>query len=159
MRELGRDPNDSKMIYARLGRYGPMLQKGLAEDSEEKADFRRSAGRDFFGRHHPGRGFGAFPVAATNRQDEGRARTIYAKHGPYGPYLEVGDKTLRVPLKEEDPLTISLEQSAGADRCQEGRGERRRLSQTSADLRIINGPYGPYITDGKKNGKIPKKDR
>ena len=156
MRELGRDPNDGKMIYARLGRYGPMLQKGLAEDSEEKPTFAALPAETSLEDITLEEALELFRLPRLiGKMKEGE--TIYAKHGPYGPYLEVGDKTLRVPLKEEDPLTISLEQTLELIDAKREE-EKKKVIADFGDLRIINGPYGPYITDGKKNGRIPKKD-
>ncbi len=156
MRELGLDPNDQKMIYARLGRYGPMLQKGLAEDSQDKPSFAALPADISFEDITLEEALELFKLPRLLGQTLG-GEDVQAKRGPYGPYLEVGDKVLRVPFKEEDPLTIRLEEALKLIDAKEEE-ERKKIIADFGDLKILNGRYGPYITDGVKNGRIPKKD-
>jgi DNA topoisomerase-1 len=79
---------------------------------------------------------------------------IKANIGRFGPYVQVG-KTF-VSIKGQDPLTISLEEARSAYAAKLEKDANKYVAQFNSGIQIINGPYGPYITDGKKNAKIPK---
>ena len=150
-REIGIHPKTKKPIFVRLGRFGPMLQMGEATD-EEKPAFA--------------------PVPPNMKMDEvtlddalilftlprvvgktPEGEEIVANHGPYGPYVKAGATS--VSIKPEDPLTVSVE------RANELIAEKRqqaanRVINDFGNIQVLNGRFGPYITDGKKNAKIPK---
>ena len=155
LREVGRDPNDDKMIYARLGKFGPMLQKGLAEDSEAKPIFATLPADLPLDKVTLKEALPLFQLPrAIGETDDGQ--TIQAKRGPFGAYLEVGNKALRVSLSEEhDPLTIGLEQALELIE-QKREDDKKKVIADFGQLKILHGPYGPYITDGNKNCRIPK---
>ena len=81
--------------------------------------------------------------------------TIIANVGRFGPYVKYGSKY--ASLKEDDPYTVTLERAREVI-LQKQLADAARLIQDFPDagLQVLNGRYGPYITDKKKNAKIPK---
>src|SRR5690606_17999978 len=80
---------------------------------------------------------------------------IVANIGRFGPYLKYGNKY--VSLKEDDPYTITLDRALEVIRLKQ-EADAARIIKVFEDegLQVLNGRYGPYVTDGKKNAKIPK---
>lgn len=151
-RLLGHDPKSNQPIVARYGRYGPMLQRGETE-SEEKPDFAPlPEGKDLETvTLEEALEMFKLPrsVGATEAGEE-----IKANVGRFGPYIQVGK--LYVSIKEHDPLTIT---EAEARKLYAGKLEqeaKKHIAEFPGGIKILRGPYGPYITDGKKNARIPK---
>lgn len=153
MREVGLDPKDGKMIYARLGRRGPMLQKGLAEESKEKPLFAPLPDNTTIENVTLKQALSMFefPKLLGQNNDE---EDIWVKNGPFGAYLEMGK--LRLPLKDVDPKTVTLEQALSLFEEKKEADRKKIIVEFGDKLKILNGIYGPYVTDGVKNGKIPK---
>ncbi|HWT56220.1 MAG TPA: type I DNA topoisomerase [Candidatus Microsaccharimonas sp.] len=150
-REVGKDPKSGKPIMARFGRYGPMLQRGETE-SEEKPDFAplpKDATIDTVTLEQALEAFKLPRVVGTTEDGQ----EIKAAIGRFGPYIQVGK--LYISLKEDDPLTI-VEPKARELYLAKLAAEAAKQIQNFGKIRILNGQYGPYITDGKKNAKIPK---
>ena len=152
MRTVGIDPKDGKTIYARIGRFGPYLQKGTAQDSDEKPlsaqipdgkTIETVSLKEAITMFNLPRLIGSHPDGSQ----------IMAKSGPYGAYLE--NNKIRVPLKEYDPFSISLEEAIRLIEAKK-EAENNKIVVTFNGLKIVRGPFGPYITDSKKNAKIPK---
>jgi DNA topoisomerase-1 len=81
--------------------------------------------------------------------------TIVANVGRFGPYVKYGDKY--VSLKSDDPYTVSLERALEVIRLKQEADANRIIAVFSGEgIQVLNGRYGPYVTDGKKNAKIPK---
>jgi DNA topoisomerase-1 len=77
--------------------------------------------------------------------------------GRFGPYAQFGAKKYVSLKKEDDPYTITLERAVQLIREKiEVEAARVIRDFPEAGIQVLNGRYGPYITDGKKNGKIPK---
>jgi DNA topoisomerase-1 len=77
--------------------------------------------------------------------------------GRFGPYAQYGTKKYVSLKKEDDPYTITLERALQLiHEKQEIEANRIIQEFAGSDIQVLNGRYGPYITDGKKNGKIPK---
>jgi DNA topoisomerase-1 len=157
-RELGTDPKSGKPVIARFGRFGPMLQLGETGNAKDKET--------------PKPKFAPLPAGATldnvtleqalpmfnlprevGKTEDGE--TIYADIGRFGPYVKVG-KTF-VSIKGQDPLLIS-ESEARTLIKDKAAVEAKRVIADYGQLKILRGPYGPYITDGKKNARIPKEE-
>jgi DNA topoisomerase-1 len=79
---------------------------------------------------------------------------IIANIGRFGPYIKVGDKF--VSIKPLDPHTISLKESLEIYGAKEKADSDKYIAIFKSGIKVIRGQYGPYITDGKKNAKIPK---
>jgi DNA topoisomerase-1 len=152
-RELGKDPATGKPVTVRLGRYGPFVQIG-SKDDEEKPKF---AGL------RPGQKMDAINLADAldlfqlprTLGETAEGETITANVGRFGPYLKYGSKY--VSLKEDDPYTVTLERGLEVIRLKkEADANRLILDFPDHGIQVLNGRYGPYITDKKKNAKIPK---
>jgi DNA topoisomerase-1 len=150
-REIGKDPKSGKPIMARFGRYGPMLQRGETE-SEEKPDFAplpKDATLDTVTLEQALEAF-KLPRVVGATED---GQEIKAAIGRFGPYIQVGK--LYVSLKEDDPLTIEEPKARELYKAKL-EAEAAKTISNFGKIKILNGQYGPYITDGKKNAKIPK---
>jgi DNA topoisomerase-1 len=79
---------------------------------------------------------------------------IKANIGRFGPYIQV-DKTY-VSIKPLDPHTITLEEAVGLYKAKLEKDANKYIAEFDSGIKVVNGPYGPYVTDGKKNAKIPK---
>ncbi len=154
MREVGIDPSDGKMIYARSGRFGPMLQKGRAEDQEEKPGFAPMPKEASITTVTLEQALEMFKLPRTLGKDETTGDDIKANVGRFGPYVQVGK--LYASIKDGDPKTITLEEAKVLIADKRDADKKKVIAEFSGGVRILNGPYGPYITDGKKNARIPK---
>jgi DNA topoisomerase-1 len=152
-RELGKDPATGKPVTVRMGRFGPFVQIGTRDD-EEKPQF---AGL------RPGQKMDAVTLAdamelfklprTLGQTAEGEP--VVANVGRFGPYLKYGSKY--VSLKEDDPYEVTLERALELIRQKKETDANRIISDFGAEgLQVLNGRYGPYVTDGRKNAKVPK---
>jgi DNA topoisomerase-1 len=151
-RELGTDPKTGKPVMARFGRYGPMLQRGETE-SEEKPAFAPLPAGTTMDNVTLEQALKMFELPRTvGTTADGQE--IKANIGRFGPYIQI-DK-LYVSIKPMGPFDID---ETEARRLYEEKLEKeanKYIQQFPGGINVINGPYGPYITDGKKNAKIPK---
>jgi DNA topoisomerase-1 len=77
--------------------------------------------------------------------------------GRFGPYVQFGAKKYVSLKKEDDPYTITDERARQLIHEKiEIEAARTIREFPEAGIQVLNGRFGPYITDGKKNGKIPK---
>ncbi len=151
-RELGTDPKTGKPIFARFGRYGPMLQKGNAED-EEKPVFAPLPADTTINNVTFEQALEMFNLPrVVGKTEDGEE--ITANIGRFGPYIKVG-KTF-VSIKPHDPMTIDETAARELYKAKKETEANRYIKKFSGKLAIVRGPYGPYITDGKKNARIPK---
>ena len=152
-RELGKDPATGKPIAVRMGRFGPFVQIGTKDDEEKP----RFAGL------RPGQKMDSITLAdamelfklprTLGETPEGE--TIVANVGRFGPYVKYGSKY--ASLKEDDPYTVTLERALEVIRLKKEADANRIIQDfAEAGIQVLNGRYGPYITDKKKNAKIPK---
>ncbi|MEN8131507.1 MAG: topoisomerase C-terminal repeat-containing protein, partial [Pseudomonadota bacterium] len=80
---------------------------------------------------------------------------VEANIGRFGPYVKYGKKY--VSIKDEDPHTITLDQALELIKVKQAADANRVVQQFAKnDIQVLNGRYGPYITNGKKNARIPK---
>jgi DNA topoisomerase-1 len=149
---IGTDPKTGKMIYARFGRFGPMLQLGDTE-GEEKPQFAPMPKGSRIETVTLDEALKAFKlprlVGQTNEGED-----IKANIGRFGPYIQVGK--LFVSIKPLDPHDITLEQALELYAEKLKSEAEKNISDFGDGIKVLNGRYGPYITDGKKNAKIPK---
>ncbi len=153
MKELGTDPSNGKPVFARYGRYGPMLQRGEATD-DEKPDFAPLPAGATLDTVTIESALEMFKLPRTVGQtDDGQP--ILANIGRFGPYIQVGKKYYS--LKEHDPLSITEDEARviitlAADAAAKA---TIKVFETQG-IKILNGRFGPYATDGSKNARIPK---
>ncbi len=151
-REVGTDPKSGKPIIARFGRFGPMLQLG-ATDDDEKPEFAPMPKGAKIETVTIEQAMEAFKLPRTVGQTSD-GKDIKANIGRFGPYIQV-DK-LFVSIKPLDPHTISLEEALELYEAKLKSEAEKNISDFGDGIKVLNGRFGPYITDGKKNAKIPK---
>ena len=150
-RDIGTDPKTGKPIIARFGRFGPMLQLG-STDSDEKPHFAPLPRGTKISTVTLEQALKAFELPRLVGTTED-GQDINANIGRFGPYIQVGK--LYVSLKEDDPREIT-EAKARELYAAKLQAEAEKHIADFGDVKVLNGRFGPYITDGKKNAKIPK---
>ena len=151
-RDIGIDPKTNKPIIARFGRFGPMLQLGSTE-SEEKPQFAPMPAGKKIETITLEEALHAFKLPRTVGETKD-GKVIKANIGRFGPYIQV-DK-LFVSIKPLDPHDITLEQALELYDAKLKAEAEKNIADFGDGIKVLNGRYGPYITDGKKNAKIPK---
>ncbi len=152
-REIGTDPKTGKPILARFGRYGPMLQLGSTDDKDDKPQFAPLPAGSRIDTVTLEQALEMFKLPrVVGETKDGKA--IKANIGRFGPYIQV-DK-LFVSIKPEDPHTITLEKALELYDAKLKVEAEKNIADFGDGIKVLNGRYGPYITDGKKNAKIPK---
>jgi DNA topoisomerase-1 len=172
-KSLGKDPASGLEIFLKVGRFGPYVQRGTPEDAGKKgkpkmASLLRGMTPDTvdletavallsmpreLGRAVPAAGGEPVPVVAAN--------------GRFGPYLKWGEETRSIPAGES-PLSITLERAReilAQPKSMRGRGARvaakvlkemGKHPRSAADVRVLEGRYGSYVSDGKTNATVPQ---
>src|SRR3989344_2111934 len=156
-RTLGKDPKSGLPVIARFGRYGPVLQ--LGEAAKDKDDKTTPAPR--FAPLPEGVELDdvtleqALPMFNLPREvgKTTDGEIITANIGRYGPYVQVGK--LFVSIKGHDSFSIS-EEKARQLIHQKIKAQKEKVIADFGKLQVLNGPYGPYVTDGKRNTRVPK---
>jgi DNA topoisomerase I len=152
-RELGKDPATGKPVTVRMGRYGPFVQIGTKDD-EEKPKFAGLRPGQKMDSINFTEALDLFQLPRT-LGETANGETIVANVGRFGPYVKYGSKY--VSLKEDDPYTITHERALEVIRLKQEADANRIILDFSDDgIQVLNGRYGPYITDKKKNARIPK---
>ena len=151
-REVGIDPKSSKPILARFGRFGPMLQLG-ATDDEDKPRFAPLPKGTKIETVTLEQALEMFKLPRVVGQTED-GQDIKANIGRFGPYIQVGK--LFVSIKPEDPHTITLEKARELYAAKLQAEAEKNIADFGDGVKVLNGRFGPYITDGTKNAKIPK---
>ncbi|MCA9331611.1 type I DNA topoisomerase [Candidatus Saccharibacteria bacterium] len=152
-REVGTDPKTGKTIYARFGRFGPMLQLGDIEDKENKPQFAPMPRGAKIETVTIEQALHAFQLPRVVGQTDDN-QEIKANIGRFGPYIQVGK--LFVSIKPLDPHTITLEEAKDLYAAKLQAEAEKNIADFGDGIKVLKGRYGPYITDGKKNAKIPK---
>jgi len=154
-REIGIDPKSGKVILARFGRYGPMLQLGQSEDKENKPQFAPMPRGKKIESVTLKEALKAFELPReVGKTDDGEI--IKANIGRFGPYIQVG--RLFVSIKPLDPHTITLEEALELYKAKLKAEAEKNIADFGDGIKILNGRFGPYVTDGTKNVKIKKDD-
>ena len=152
-RVLGTDPTSGRQVSVKIGRFGPMVQVGLATD-EEKPRFAQLQKGQSIDTITLGEALELFALPRTLGEYEGEA--VVVNVGRFGPYVQHGKQYVSLPAGT-DPMAISLEE--GVELIEKKRQfEQQRQIKTfteNPDVEILNGRYGPYIAMGGKNYKIP----
>lgn len=153
-RLLGKDPKSGRNIYARIGRFGSMVQIGDAEE-EEKPRFASLQNDQTLETITLEEALELFKLPRTAGEYEGKE--MVAAVGRFGPYIRHDGKFYSIP-KEEDPLTISAEKAIEVieEKRESDRKKIIKEFDEEPEIRILRGRWGPYISFNKKNFKIPK---
>jgi DNA topoisomerase I len=153
-RELGKHPESGKPITVRMGRFGPFVQIGTKDDEEKPkfAGLRPGQKMDLIKLPEALELF-KLPV---NLGTTAEGEPVQANIGRFGPYIKYGAKyvSLKPP---DDPYTVNLERALEVIRLKKEADANRIIRDFGVDnIQVLNGRYGPYITDGKRNARIPK---
>ncbi|MDX1480793.1 MAG: DNA topoisomerase I [Woeseiaceae bacterium] len=153
-RELGTDPKSGKPVTVRMGRYGPFVQIGTKDDEEKP----RFAGL------RPGQKMNevtledALELFKLPRKlgETPSGEPVSASIGRFGPYVRYGDKYVSI-RGDDDPYTIELPRALELiEQKKKEDAERIILDFEDEGIQVLNGRYGPYITDKSKNARVPK---
>lgn len=152
-RELGTDPKSGKPVSVRLGRFGPYAQIG-DKDVDEKLEFASL---------RPGMSMHTITLEEAielfklpRKLGESTGEEVSVGIGRFGPFAKRGS-TYASLKKEDDPYTIDLARAVFLIEEKEEIARNRIIKEfADSDIQVLNGRFGPYISDGKLNGKIPK---
>jgi DNA topoisomerase-1 len=152
-RELGTDPKSGKPVTVRMGRYGPFVQIGTKDDEEKPkfaglrpgqkmTDIDLETAMELF----------KLPRKLGETED---GLPVLASVGRFGPYIRYGEKY--VSMKEDDPYTVELPRALEliAEKILAD-ANRLILDFEAEGIQVLNGRYGPYITNKEKNARVPK---
>ncbi len=154
MRELGTDPKTGKPVYTRIGRFGAFVQLGSKED-EEKPTFASLQKGQSTETITLSEALELLTLPKILGTDTESGEHIKVNIGRFGPYVQVG--TSYYSLKEDNPYTITLDRAKeviAEGKIKEARKHIKSFEGTS--IQILDGRWGPYVTDGEKNGRIQK---
>jgi DNA topoisomerase-1 len=152
-RELGTDPKSGKPVSVRMGRYGPFVQIGTRED-EDKPKFAGLRTGQRMASITLEEGLELFKLPRKlGETPEGEP--VSASIGRFGPYVRYADKF--VSIRGEDPYTIELPRALELIAEKKiADANRLILDFEDAGIQVLNGRYGPYITNKEKNARVPK---
>jgi DNA topoisomerase-1 len=154
-REIGTDPHSGRPVSVRYGKYGAFAQIGTRDDAEKPrfASLRPGQRMDEITLEDA---LELFKLPRTlGHMPDGHA--IKVAVGRFGPYVQYGAKKYASLKQNDDPYTITLERAHELI-VEKQQIEANRIIREfeGTDVRVLNGRFGPYVTDGRKNGKIPK---
>ena len=152
-REIGIDAVSGKPVSVRLGRYGPFAQIGRKEDGDTPR----------YASLRPGQSMHTIALADALELfklprvlgDSPQGEAVSVGVGRFGPFVKQGD-TYASLGKEDDPYTIDLAQALALVQAKREVAANRVIKDFGNGVQVLNGRYGPYITDGDKNARIPK---
>ena len=153
-RELGVDPKSGRPVTVRMGRYGPHVQIGTSEDEE----------KPIFAGLRPGQRMNTITLQeglllfrlprSLGETPDGEPVSVGI--GRFGPYVRFGSKFASIG-PDDDPYQIGLERALSIiDTKKKADAARHIKSFEGTEVQILNGRYGPYVTDRKKNARVPK---
>ncbi len=152
-RVLGTDPTSGRQVSVKIGRFGPVVQVGVASDTDKPrfAQLQKGQSIDTITLDEA---LELFALPRTLGEYEGEP--VVVNVGRFGPYVQLGKQYVSLPTGT-DPMAITLNE--GIELIEKKRQfEQQRQIKTfveNPDVEILNGRYGPYIAMGGKNYKIP----
>jgi len=153
-RELGTDPKSGKPVTVRMGRWGPFVQIGTKDDEEKPkfaglrpgqkmADIDLETAMELF----------KLPRKLGETPD---GLPVSASIGRFGPYVRYGDKYVSI-RGDDDPYTIELPRALELIEAKKIEDANRIIQDFEGEgIQVLNGRYGPYITNKEKNARVPK---
>ena len=153
-RELGIDPKSGKPVTVRMGRYGPFVQIGTKDDEEKPKFAGLRPGQKMNDISLPD----AMELFKLPRKlgQTADGKSVSASVGRFGPYIRYGDKYVSI-RGEDDPYTIKLPRALELIEAKKIEDANRIIQDFADDgIQVLNGRYGPYITDKTKNARVPK---
>ena len=153
-RILGTDPTSGKQVSVKIGRYGPVVQIGSADDTEKPrfAQLQKEYSLETITLEEA---LGLFRLPRVLGESDGKEVSVGV--GRFGPYVRYDKLFVSIP-KTMDPLTITLAEAEELIHEKQNAAAKRVIKtfEENPDLQIMNGKYGPYISYEKKNYKIPE---
>ena len=152
-RDLGTDPVSGRPVSVRMGQYGPFVQAGTKDDVEKPK----------FAGLRPGQKMDTITLDEAlylfqlprSLGETAEGDKISTSVGQFGPYVKYGAKY--VSIKDDDPYTITLERALEVIAAKQLVDANRLIHDFGVDdIQLLNGRYGPYITDKLRNARIPK---
>ncbi len=175
-RELGTDPQTDLTVYVNHGRFGHYFQLGTIEDLKEKPkmaslldgmDPETITLDEALAVLSLPRELGTRATSGDDEEASGE-ESIFALNGRYGPYIKAGKETRSIPA-DKSPLTITLAEALALLAQPKAHGRRGRVAKvlkelgkhpdSGEEIRILDGRYGPYTTDGSTNASVPKGEK
>ncbi|MDG0970167.1 MAG: topoisomerase C-terminal repeat-containing protein, partial [Porticoccaceae bacterium] len=154
LKDLGIHPETGRPVTVRLTKYGPTIQMGTKEDEEKPKwaalTYEQKKNIDSITMDDAIRMFGLPEKIGTFKEDD-----VLINIGPFGPYLKCGKTNVSVrgrdifSIEEEEAIEL-IEEKIEADI-----NANINFFEESG-IKVLNGRFGPYITNGKVNAKIPK---
>lgn len=153
-RELGVDPLSHRPVFVKIGRFGPVVQIGSADD-EVKPRFAQLPSGKSIETITLDEALELFRLPRNIGEYEGDIVTIGS--GRFGPYVQHGGKYVSLP-KEMDPMTVTLADAIKliAERREQERQRHIKSFEEDSTMQVLNGRFGPYITCDGKNYRLPK---
>ena len=153
-RELGIDPATGKPVFVKIGRFGPVVQIGTADD-EDKPRFSQLPSDKSMETITLNEALELFKLPRTVGQFEGT--DVFIGAGRFGPYVLHNKKYVSLP-KDENPMTITLDAAINLIQKKRLQEAQRHLKtfEEDANMEVMNGRYGPYIAYNGKNYRMPK---
>ena len=153
-RELGNDPVSGKPVTARVGKYGSFVQIGTKDD-EEKPRFAGLLPGQKLDTITFEEAMDLFKLPRTlGETPEGEK--VSTNIGRFGPYVRYNNKFVSIKKDTYSPYDITLEQALELIKEKKIADANKIIKTFDDGIQILNGRWGPYVTDGSKNGKIPK---
>ncbi|MAW65293.1 MAG: DNA topoisomerase I [Flavobacteriales bacterium] len=156
-RKLGVDPKSGKKVIVRMGKFGPIAQIGETEEgSDEKPKYAGLRKGQSIQNISLEDALELFKLPRTLGELE--EKPVKANIGRFGPYIQNGSLFVSIP-KEEDPMDITFDRALQliADK-KKADAEKfiNSFEHEDGEIQVLNGRWGPYIKQGRKNYKIPK---
>ena len=153
-RELGTDPKTGRPVFVKIGRFGPVVQIGTAEDKEKPrfAQLPKDKGMNTITLEEA---LELFKLPRTLGEYEGSEVIIGT--GRFGPYILHKKKYVSIP-KDEDPMSITIDaaiQLIDEKRQQEQKSHLKAFAE-EPKLEVKSGRYGPYLSYDGTNYRLPK---
>ena len=154
-RELGKEPDTGKPVFVKIGRYGPVVQIGSAND-EEKPRFAQLPKNMSMETITLEEAMELFKLPRKVGAFEGSEVTIGS--GRFGPYVYHNKKYVSLP-KTEDPMSVTLETAIELIEAKRKQEKERHIKAFEQDdkMELLKGRYGPYVAYDGKNYRIDKK--
>ena len=153
-RQLGKDPKTGKPVFVKIGRFGPVVQIGSAEDKEKPlfAQLPKELSLEGVTLEDA---LELFRLPREIGQYEGKAVTIGT--GRFGPYVLHAGKYTSLP-KDADPMAVTLEEAIRLIEEKRKADTQKHMKVFAEDekLEVLNGRYGPYLVYDGKNYRLPK---
>lgn len=153
-RQIGVEPATGKPVFVKIGRFGPMVQIGNADDSEKPrfAHLPKEKSMDSLTLEEA---LDLFKLPRTLGEYEGK--TVVVSSGRFGPYVKHDGKYVSLP-KKSDPMATTLEEAIELinDKREQEKKKHLKAFDEDPDMEVLNGRYGPYIAYKGKNYRLPK---